>query len=274
MPRLAVLSDVHGNLVALRAVLADADARGADGLVVAGDLTGFGPSSENVVDLLRARGARMVRGNHEKDYVAPWDTPAMPDAWRDERRRLPYRMTMERLGPERRRFLASLPDRLLLDEATLVLHGSPRDVREGMLARDSDEELSARYAGERCRLALSGHTHRPLIRELPERRLVNVGSVGLPLDGDPRASYGLIERGTDDPPGGWRVEIWRVRYDLEAALAAYDNGFRQAVPEYVALIERTLVEARDYFAPGTRATAAVPDDELLAAVQRWLREQT
>jgi diadenosine tetraphosphatase ApaH/serine/threonine PP2A family protein phosphatase len=179
-------------------------------------------------------------------------------------------MTMEQLGPERRAFLAGLPDRLLIDEATLVLHGSPRHVREGMVARDSDEELAKRYAGESCRLAFSGHTHRPLVRDLPGRRLVNVGSVGLPLDGDTRASYALIEQDGAAPPGDWCVAIRRVAYDVDAAVAAYDNGYRQRTPEYVALIERTLLEAKDYFAPGMRATADVPDEELPAAVARFL----
>ena len=72
--RLAVLSDVHGNLPALRAVLADADAHGAEELVVAGDVVGFGPEPGAAIDLLRERGAHIIRGNHEKDYVAVYAT--------------------------------------------------------------------------------------------------------------------------------------------------------------------------------------------------------
>jgi len=270
--RIAVVSDVHGNLVATRAVLADLAEAGAETVVVAGDLTGFGANTVEVVDLLRERGALMIRGNHEQDYVARWDRADAPPEWRTQRRYLAFAMTMERLGAERRAFLAGLPDRLLIDDASLVVHGSPRHAREGLLAEDSQAELAARYAGEDCLIAFSGHTHRPLIRQTPDRTIVNVGSVGLPLDGDPRAAYALIERDPGRPPGRWRVEIRRVAYDLDAAVASYDNGYRQAAPEYVELITRTLVRAGDYFAPGLRAAADASDLEFPHAVRRYLDE--
>jgi predicted phosphodiesterase len=269
--RLAVLSDVHGNLVATRAVLADLDRVGVDAVAVAGDVISFGPNSEDVVDLLRERGALMIRGNHEKDYLARWDQPDAPPGWRTDRRFLSFALTMDRLGRERRAFLGGLPDRLVIDGTMLVVHGSPRHVREGMLAADADETLAERYAGESCGLAFSGHTHRPLIRRIPGLTLVNAGSVGFSLDGDPSAAYALAER-DGDAPGGWRVEIRRVRYDLDAALRAYDNGFSAADPEYVALVARTLLRARDYFAPGLRAAEAAPDGDFAAAIRRYLAE--
>jgi predicted phosphodiesterase len=269
---IAVLSDVHGNTEALRAVLGDLDRLGVREVVVAGDMVGFGPEPDVVVDLLRERGARMIRGNHEQDYVARWDRPDAPPEWRRDRRYRGFALTMERLGRERRAFLAGLPDRLLLDEATLVVHGSPRQAREGLRAGDSDEELAARYAGERCTLSFSGHTHRPLIRCTPGLTLVNVGSVGLSLDRDPRAAYALAEPEPDGPPGRWRVEIRRVAYDLEAAVRAYDRFYRPAAPEYVELITRTLLAARDYFAPGLRAAADASDLEFPDAIRRYLAE--
>src|SRR5690242_7950074 len=103
--RIAVLSDVHGNSVALQAVLADVDELGVDDLIVAGDMVGFGPNPDEVVDLLRARGARMIRGNHEKDYVARYGTAQMPAWWRTDPRIRSMCWSMERLGPQRRAFL-------------------------------------------------------------------------------------------------------------------------------------------------------------------------
>src|SRR5688572_28182594 len=133
MPRrLAVLSDVHANLPALRAVLADTDVQGAEELVVAGDAIGFGPEPGATVDLLTERGARMIRGNHEKDYVAVYDSPSRPDWWTASPRLVSFRWGMERLGAERRAYLAALPDQLTLDELTLVVHGSPRNVRDAV----------------------------------------------------------------------------------------------------------------------------------------------
>lgn len=267
--RVAVLSDVHGNLTALRAVLADIDALGIEAVVSAGDMVGFGPDPDAVVDLLRERGVRMIRGNHEKDYVAPYGTPEMPSSWRTSPRLHSFRWSMERLGSERRAFLANLPDRLLLDDATLVVHGSPRHVRDAVLASKTDEELEAMFAGDPSRLAFMGHTHRPLLRDLPKRRLVNVGSVGLPLDGDIRASYVVAAQNGD---GNWSVEMRRVAYDVEASVAAYDNGLRDADPGFVAIMSRQLRSARDYFGPWLRLSNDLPDDELDAALRRYLAE--
>ena len=156
--RVAVLSDIHGNVGALRAVLADLDSLGVDRIVVAGDVVGFGPNPAEVVDLLAARSALMVRGNHEKDYVSVYGTAEMPDSWWTAPRTKSLLWTMERLGPERRAFLAALPDRLLLDDATLVVHGSPRHVRDKILASTPDEELEAMLDGETASLRPSSAT--------------------------------------------------------------------------------------------------------------------
>jgi diadenosine tetraphosphatase ApaH/serine/threonine PP2A family protein phosphatase len=267
VPRgVAVLADVHGNTAALRAVLADADGLGVDEIVVAGDMVGFGPEPDAVVDLLRRRDARMIRGNHEKDYASPYGTPAMPAWWATSRRLVSFRWSMARLGPARRAFLAGLPDRLELDEATLIVHGSPRAVRDAVLPWSKGDDLEAMFASDPCRLAFMGHTHRPVIHDLPTRRLVNVGSVGFPLDGDPRACYVLAER-TD---GGWRVETRRVTYDVAATIGAYDADLRAADPGYVELMTRQLRSGRDYLGPWFRGSEGVPDEGLDAALERYL----
>src|SRR5919198_262922 len=98
----AVLSDVHANLIALRAVLADLDALGVADIVCAGDMVGFGPHPDVVVDELWARDAPMIRGNHEADYVAPYGTVQMPAWWRTSPRLRSFRWSMARLGPARR----------------------------------------------------------------------------------------------------------------------------------------------------------------------------
>jgi predicted phosphodiesterase len=284
--RLAVLADVHANEVALRAVLDEVDRLGVDGLVVAGDLSGFGPAPDVVTDLLRARRTRMIRGNHEKDYVAPYGTSAMPRHWPTSPRTASLCWNMERLGPERRAFLASLPDRLLIDEATLVVHGSPRHARDAVGADTPLEELEAMFAGESCRLAFSGHTHRPVIRDTPSRRYVNVGSVGLPLGGDNRAAYALIERNGASAPAdgrsaarngrsaardGWTVGIRRVAYDVEAAIAMHRaSGCGEGWPDFLEVYARTLRSARDYLGPLLRATRDVPDEQYPAAARAFL----
>jgi len=268
--RVAVLSDIHGNAVALQAVLADVTALGIDRLVVAGDLVGFGPNPDDVVDVLVARSAQLIRGNHEADYVAPYGTAEMPAWWRTDPRLASFRWSMERLGARRRAFLAALPDRLLLDAATLVVHGSPQHIRDAVRATTPDQELKAMFAGEPARLAFVGHTHRPVLRTLPQLRVVNVGSVGFPLDGDPRAAYAVATPAEDDAPGAWDVGVRRVAFDLDAAIAAYDNGLREADPGFVELITRELRTARDYLGPWLRLSEGLPAAELATALQQYL----
>jgi predicted phosphodiesterase len=266
--RLAVLADVHGNEVALRAVLAEVDRLGVDGIVVAGDVSGFGAAPHTVTDLLRERGARMIRGNHEADYVAPYGTPSMPESWTTSPRASTLRWNMELLGPERRAFLAGLPDRLALDDETLVVHGSPRHVRDAVTAKTPVDELEAMYQGESCRLAFCGHSHRPVIRDTPSRRLVNVGSVGLSLGGDNRASYAVIERSGS---AGWEVDLRRLEYDVEAAIRAHDgSGCGDAWPDFLEIYARTLRTARDYLGPCLKLTRDVPDDQYFQAVRDFL----
>ncbi len=269
--RFAILSDVHGNLVALRAVLAEFDELGVREIVVAGDIVGFGPNPDDVVDLLVRRGAQLIRGNHEKDYVAPYATPAMSAYWLADPRLRGMIWSLDRLGPERRAFLAELPDSLWLDQSTLVVHGSLRHVRDSVLASTPEAELNAMFAGDRSRLVFMGHTHRPLIRQTTQRRLVNAGSVGLPLDGDPRASYALARR-TLGPLDAWEVAVRRVAYDIEAAAIAYDNGLRDVDPGYVEILSRQLRTGRDYYGAWLRLSRDVSEAELPLILQNFLDE--
>ena len=265
--RIAVLSDVHGNLVALHAVLADADAVGIDGVVIAGDMVNFGPHPEAVVDLLVARAARMIRGNHEQDYVALYGTDAMPVGWRIDFPSMCW--SMERLGAQRRAFLTALPDRLLIDAATLVVHGSPRHVRDAVLVSTPAAELDAMFVGEAARLAFTGHTHRPALRQTASRTVINVGSVGFPMDGDPRAAYAVATR--QEHTETWNVSIRRIPFDIEAAIAAYAvTGLREVDPIFAAIMARTLHTGRDWLGPWIGISAGLDRHELHGALADYL----
>ena len=268
---IALISDVHGNLVALRAVLAEIDALGIERIVVAGDMVGFGPDPDAVVDLLRERGAEMIRGNHEKDYVAPYDTPSEPPGWRSDPRVRSMLWSMERLGPARRAFLAGLPDELRLDGETLVVHGSPRHVRDAVLPWTPEPDLAAMFAGVAGRLAFMGHTHRAVLRQVAQWRLVNLGSVGLPIDGNRNASYVVAEpsdRASDAP---WQIQFRRVSYDVEAAIAAYEGGLRDLDSAFVEIIAAELRFAKDFFGPWMRASSRLSAEDLLAAQEEYVR---
>jgi diadenosine tetraphosphatase ApaH/serine/threonine PP2A family protein phosphatase len=201
---LALLYDVHGNLPALEAVIADAQAGGADGWVLGGDYALFGGWPAETVERLRSlERASWIRGNGERwtaDLDAAPDNPVVPGAVAAARKAL---------GEATVDDLASLPFSLPI-EGALVCHGSPvSDVRSfEPQAGDDDEEL---LDGTDAPRVIFGHTHLPFARHGPGGvELVNPGSVGMPFDGDPRAAYALL---ADDG----RIEHRRVEYDHRAS---------------------------------------------------------
>lgn len=208
----ALIYDVHGNLPALKAVLADARDAGAEELLLGGDYALFGPWPAETVDLLRRlQDATWIRGNVDRWSAAPSDAPEDPlireaiDACRSA------------LGPETVAELAALPEQTVID-GTRYCHASPiSDVRSFMPEPGvEDDEL---LAGAREKRVVFGHTHLQFTRSAHgEIELVNPGSVGMPFDGDPRAAYALL--GDDD-----RIEARRVAYDYEASAAAVEERF-------------------------------------------------
>ena len=291
--RIAVLSDTHGNLAALQAVLADVDALGIHEIVVAGDIVNFGASSDRVVDLLQERGALPIRGNHETELVVPYhlvssgrareeDVVALggPAALFRGHRFAVARFVNEQLGPERRAYLSQLPDALLFDDLTVVCHGSPRGVRDGVQPTHTAEELRPKLDGTPYVLAFVGHIHQPHMHVIPprdgsdepERRFVNAGSVGMSLDDDPRAAYAVAEHDSGDPPGAWRVTLRRLAYDTAAAVREYDDGLRDVAPEHAECFSRQILTGHHYFGPWVRLSANLPDDQLRASLRRYLDE--
>jgi predicted phosphodiesterase len=268
--RVAVLSDIHGNAVALGTVLSDLDFLGIDKIVVAGDLVG-GPNPDEVVDLLVARQAQMIRGNAEKEYLTPYASAGIPERWRNDPRMGPIWWSIGRLGHERRDLLARLPDQLMLDEATAVVHGSLRHVRDSVLSSTSDEGLDEMFPSQAVRFAFTGHTHQPLVRANARLRVVNVGSVGLPTDGDPRACYAVATQAASTRAGEWEVDFRRVAYDIETAVRSCEGKLGDAFPWYTALMERQLRTGHDCFGSWLRTSGWVLPDDLSSSVQEYLR---
>jgi diadenosine tetraphosphatase ApaH/serine/threonine PP2A family protein phosphatase len=226
---LALLYDVHGNLPALEAVIADAEAAGAEGWILGGDYALFGGWPVETVDRLRAlERATWIRGNGERwtaDPDSAPENPVVPDAIVAAR---------TALGAETVADLASLPFSLPL-EGALVCHGSPlSDVDSFLPEPDGDDERL--LDGADAPRVIFGHTHLPFARSGPGGvELVNPGSVGMPFDGDPRAAYALL-----GPDG--RIEHRRVEYDHEAS-AARVRGIGEGWSEVVARrIERATME--------------------------------
>jgi putative phosphoesterase len=228
MTRIAALSDVHGNLPALEAVLADIARERPDRIVVAGDLVLNGPDPAGVVDALRALvadGTAVIAGNTDVavadfDFAAafPWMTDGVADAIVDA-----AEWAHEALGEERVDWLRGLPSerRVRADDDTLVLvcHGSPGSQTAGF-DQDLDPSVTIeRVARTDARVIVCGHTHLPEVRDLGWKIIVNDGSAGYVFDGDPTASWALI----DLEDGEVRAEIRRTEFDSLAVANAISS---------------------------------------------------
>jgi len=233
MKRFAVLSDVHGNLLALEAILTDLQAQGVPDVTwVLGDLAVFGPRPVETLARLRALpDVAFLQGNTDR-YLVTGRRPVLfvrtPDDWARMPTQLAQRdanfhWTVERLPWADYEFLRDLPTRLEMDVPgygrLVAVHAVPGNDETSLYPTTSDDQVRPHLAGLDARLLLCGHTHRPMDRVVDSVRLVNDGSVGLPLDGDPRPAYALLDFEGDQ----CTVTIRRVAYDLEAVVAELEQ---------------------------------------------------
>ena len=204
---IAVLYDIHGNLAALEAVLAEAEQIGAASYLLGGDYAAFGPWPRETAEVLETLPAvARIRGNVER-----WlrEEPEVPQ---EARQLVTTALTAARdsLGPDLVERLYRLPERAELDDI-LISHGSPLSDVESF-APEAQPEDERMLAGEVRRTILFGHSHRQFRRPGPnETLLINPGSVGAPLDGDPRAAWAVYEHG--------EIRFRRTEYDVERAAA-------------------------------------------------------
>ncbi len=199
--RLAILSDVHGNATALEAVRKALKKEKPDAVIVAGDLVMNGPEPSAAIDALRAMeadGATIVQGNTDVavadfDYAAafPWFTDGVPDAHRAAAEWAHDELGDERLGWLRR--LASERRLMLDDTMVLACHASPGSQTQGFDSQLDPSVVLELISRTDARVICCGHTHLPDVRDLGWKLIVNDGSAGWIFDGDPTASWALIE---------------------------------------------------------------------------------
>lgn len=227
MTRIAVLADIHGNLRALEAVLADLPRRGADLVVNLGDCLSGPLQPAAVADRLMALGWPTVRGNHDRQLLDRPEAMIPTDAF-----------AAARLGAAHRDWLAALPPVLCPAPGVLACHGTPADDESYALeVVAGPQHLRPATAAEAAArigptpeagLVLCGHSHLARTVRLPDGRLVvNPGSIGQPgytdvtphphtvFAGTPHARYAVVEAG----PAGWSVEFLGIAYDWDAAAA-------------------------------------------------------
>jgi predicted phosphodiesterase len=215
--RVAALYDVHGNLPALEAVLAEVD---AERILVGGDAV-LGPMPKETLALLRERGATFIRGNCDREVAAPGEGD---EVW--TRR---ARWAHEQLDDEELAFLRDLPHPLALEidglGEVLFCHGSPRSDEEILTAITPPKRLDPILDGVNQDLVVCGHTHAQFDRLVGDRRLVNAGSVGMAYEGEPGiAAWALL---------GPTVELRRTPYDIEAAVELAKGSDLPEVEQFV-----------------------------------------
>ena len=195
--RVAALYDVHGNLPALEAVLAEVEREGVDEIVFGGDIAAGPPQPRETIELVRSLpNARFVRGNADRLDDPKYQGDAGL-AW-----------LLEQLDSEHADWLAGLPFSVVIDD-TLYVHATPRDDETVITELTTDEKLAEHLAGVEQTRVVAGHTHMQLERRSGEVLFVNAGSVGRPYEGRTGAFWALID---DDA-----VELRRTDYDLERA---------------------------------------------------------
>ncbi|HEY7849994.1 MAG TPA: metallophosphoesterase [Ktedonobacterales bacterium] len=217
---LAVIADLHGNLPALEAVLADLERVQPDAVVIAGDFVNRGPQSHAVVARAARLGFAAISGNHDTWLAALARGEGWPEGW-DTSWWTPVRRASEELAVDDLRWLLALPSTLRIAlpgaDPALIVHGSPRHSREGMGRMVSDERLAEALTSVEERTIIGAHIHYPYERWLGDQHVVVVSAVGCPFNGDINAQYGLFT--WDD--GVWRFEHRSVAYDHEPLYAAW-----------------------------------------------------
>jgi putative phosphoesterase len=246
--KIAAISDIHGNLGALDAVLADIDRRGVDMIVNLGDILSGPLLPRQTADRLMSLDLPTIRGNHERQLLAA-DREAMG---------LSDRHAAESITGPQREWLSKLPATMWAADDVFLCHATPEsdvecfleNIRDGELIPAAPREIEARAQACAASLIFCGHTHIPRVAQLADGRvIVNPGSVGIqayeghhPIPhiveiGSPHARYALVEASTD----GWITELIAVPYDWEAAARIAEQRAR---PEWVRALRTGFVRAQ------------------------------
>ena len=207
--RILVIADIHGNRAALEAVRESFDV-----CLCVGDLVDYGPESGPCIEWVRANATHCVRGNH--DHGVAQNVVIQGIAGFRYLTSITRPLSIAAITPNQRRFLAELPTSKLLTlggKKFLLVHATPRDPMDEYATADS-AFWAPRIAGLSVDFVIAGHTHQPYQLLVNGTTILNPGSVGLSRDGDPRASYAIIDNG--------EIELKRVAYPIEETIAAME----------------------------------------------------
>lgn len=256
-PRLAIVSDIHGNMDALRAVMEHARSQGVEGFLNLGDMVGTGPYPEEVVSTIRSEHFLSVVGNFDLKVLEFARGAKRPKAGTVKRAVLAAAATD--LSEDSLNFISSLPPEIRLElrgRRVLMVHASPESPDEHLGPETPEERLAELGRAADADVVLVGHSHRAFARKVNGTLFVNPGSVGRPVDHDPRASYAVLD--TAD----LSVTLHRIEYDVEAAVRALRE---KGLPEDVVAV---ISEGRSAFEDGPRENAPAGRAAIMEALER------
>ena len=227
---IAVISDVHANLQALEAVLADIGSLGIEEVLVNGDVVNRGPNNVAVLERLLALGYPMTLGNHD-DLVRKWidRDESLPEVWFDDPFWEGTAWSARQLeDAELIDVFRDLPMIYKVEKgdapSLLLSHGSPRHYREGYGKYLSDEDIAEIVQHNPADVLIGSHTHRQMERHWGPYTVLNTGAVGTPFNGDPRAQYLVMRLNEAGREEVWTPEFRAVSYDREAALRDFETS--------------------------------------------------
>lgn len=215
--RIAVISDIHSNLYALEAVLKDIETRGVSNVYCSGDLVGYGPRPNEVIELIKGNNIPTVMGNYD-DAIGNMRFICGCDYKDEKALRLgesSIAWTKEKTSDENKGWLRELPGeiRLLVNGLKILLvHGSPRAFNEYLYENTAEDYLNELLTENDADVLVCGHTHLPYIKRILNGYVVNAGSAGKPKHGNPNATYVILEAAG---AGILKEEIIQVQYSYE-----------------------------------------------------------
>lgn len=217
--KIALIGDVHANLHALEAVLEHAHKRDVEAIWNVGDLVGYGAFPDAVVRRLQQEGAVNVIGNYDLKVLG---YPDHKKKWRQKKpreKRTSVRWAYNNLSRKSRKHLGRFPRDVrtrMKKHSILLTHASPAAIDESLRPGTSSRRLRKLARKAKADLVVVGHSHRPFVRQEKGVRFINTGSVGRPIDGDPRASYAILTLKKKH----FKVKHYRLNYSVKKAVAA------------------------------------------------------
>jgi putative phosphoesterase len=237
--RIVFLSDIHGNAVALEAVLEDISKRNIDKIIVLGDISYRGPEPKRALELVKNLNTDVIKGNADEWVVRGIKEGEVAESalqmMNKERDWIFMRLTEEDIS-----YLAELPTEIKLEAEKIMIHAfhaTPTSLFDVVQPFESDENLLKKMMKSGADIFVYAHIHKPFIRYIHGKCLINIGSVGLPFDGLTKSSYAIV----DVKDGSFQTSIVRVDFDLDTIIKQYQESDYPNSEQMVKVIQNARI---------------------------------